>query len=164
MEEGHQKPFGVRENMKWKCTKTTKKKKKDSKIPQLYITACKNSLYDTLKTPSHIRIPCQISQPSETRSKTEFKKMGLKEEFEQNASKAWTLPQNTSNEDLLILYGQYKQATVGNINKSRPGMFKQRERAKWDAWNAAKGKSRDEAMREYNTKVEQLLKEAGCPK
>ncbi|KAK4435569.1 Acyl-CoA-binding protein [Sesamum alatum] len=107
----------------------------------------------------------KISQLSETRSKTEFEKMGLKEEFEEYASKAWnlrSLPQSTSNENLLTLYGLYKQATVGNINTRRPGMFNLRGRAKWDAWNAVKGKSQDAAMREYITKMKQLLKEAGC--
>ena len=40
----------------------------------------------------------------------------LQEEFEEYAEKAKTLPENTSNENKLILYGLYKQATVGNVN------------------------------------------------
>jgi len=42
--------------------------------------------------------------------------MGLQEEFEEYAEKAKTLPDNTSNENKLILYALYKQATVGNVN------------------------------------------------
>ena len=34
----------------------------------------------------------------------------------------------------LEFYGLYKQATVGNINISRPGMMRFKERAKFNAW------------------------------
>ncbi len=87
--------------------------------------------------------------------------MGLKEEFEGYAEKAKTLPENTTNESKLILYGLYKQANIGPVNTSRPGMFNPRDRAKWDAWKAVEGKSKDEAMSDYITKVKQLLEEAG---
>ncbi|XP_059645432.1 acyl-CoA-binding protein isoform X1 [Cornus florida] len=88
--------------------------------------------------------------------------MGLKEEFEEHAQKAMTLPENTSNENKLILYGLYKQATVGPVDTSRPGMFNMRDRAKWDAWKAVEGKSKEEAMSDYITKVKQLLEEAAA--
>lgn len=42
----------------------------------------------------------------------------LQEEFEEYAEKAKTLPENTTNENKLILYGLYKQATVGPVNTS----------------------------------------------
>ncbi|XP_051151709.1 acyl-CoA-binding protein-like [Andrographis paniculata] len=86
--------------------------------------------------------------------------MGLKEEFEEYAAKAKTLPENTSNENMLILYGLYKQATVGNVTTSRPGMLNMKDRAKWDAWKANEGKSSEAAMADYITKVKQLLEEA----
>ncbi|MED6142973.1 Acyl-CoA-binding domain-containing protein 2 [Stylosanthes scabra] len=89
--------------------------------------------------------------------------MGLQEDFEQYAEKAKTLPESTSNENKLILYGLYKQATVGPVNTARPGMFNMRDRAKWDAWKAVEGKSKEEAMNDYITKVKQLLEEAGPP-
>ncbi|KAL0324113.1 UNVERIFIED_CONTAM: Acyl-CoA-binding protein [Sesamum calycinum] len=88
--------------------------------------------------------------------------MGFEEEFEEHCAKAKTLPQNTTNENLLILYGLFKQATVGKINTSRPGMFNMKDRAKWDAWKAVEGKSQDEAMGDYITKVKQLLEEAAA--
>ena len=44
--------------------------------------------------------------------------MDMQEDFEQYAEKAKTLPPTQSNEDLLILYGLYKQATVGPVNTS----------------------------------------------
>ncbi|CAA0838267.1 Acyl-CoA-binding domain-containing protein 6 [Striga hermonthica] len=87
--------------------------------------------------------------------------MGLKEEFDEYAEKAKTLPESISNENKLILYGLYKQSTVGNINTGCPGMFNMRDRAKWDAWKAVEGKSQETAMSDYITKVKQLLEEAG---
>ncbi|XP_010255747.1 PREDICTED: acyl-CoA-binding protein [Nelumbo nucifera] len=88
--------------------------------------------------------------------------MGLKEEFEEYAEKAKTLPETTTNENKLILYGLYKQATVGPVNTSRPGLFNMRDRAKWDAWKAVEGKSQEEAMSDYITKVKQLQEEAAA--
>lgn len=42
----------------------------------------------------------------------------MQEEFEDHAELAKTLPDNTTNESKLILYGLYKQATVGPVNTS----------------------------------------------
>ncbi|KAK8947888.1 Acyl-CoA-binding protein [Platanthera guangdongensis] len=84
----------------------------------------------------------------------------MQEEFEEHAEKAKTLPENTSNENKLILYGLYKQATVGNVNTGRPSILSPRDRAKWDAWKANEGKSAEEAMGDYITKVKQLLEAA----
>jgi len=82
--------------------------------------------------------------------------MGLKEDFEAAAAAAKTLPSNVSNEDKLALYGLFKQATVGDCNIDKPGIFDPTGRAKWDAWNAQKGKSQDQAMEEYIMKVEEM--------
>jgi len=41
---------------------------------------------------------------------------GMQEEFEEHAEKAKTLPDTTTNENKLILYGLYKQATVSDVN------------------------------------------------
>ncbi|CAN6208971.1 unnamed protein product, partial [Urochloa humidicola] len=88
--------------------------------------------------------------------------MGLQEEFEEYAEKAKTLPDSTTNENKLILYGLYKQATVGDVNTGRPGIFNLKDKAKWDAWKAVEGKSKEEAMTDYITKVKQLLEEAAA--
>lgn len=42
----------------------------------------------------------------------------MQEEFEEHAEKVKTLPETTTNENKLILYGLYKQATVGDVNTS----------------------------------------------
>jgi len=45
--------------------------------------------------------------------------------------------------------GRYKQATVGDVNTARPGMFDLKGKYKWDKWNEQKGKSQEEAETEY---------------
>ncbi|KAB2618331.1 acyl-CoA-binding protein-like [Pyrus ussuriensis x Pyrus communis] len=80
----------------------------------------------------------------------------LEEEFKEYAEKAKSLPPRTTDADKLILYGLYKQATVGSVNTNRPGFFSPTERAKWDAWKAVEGKNKEEAMAEYIAKVKQL--------
>lgn len=52
---------------------------------------------------------------------------------------------------LLQFYGLYKQATVGDCDTKRPGLFQLTAKAKWDAWNALKGKSTLDAMAQYTT-------------
>ena len=49
----------------------------------------------------------------------------------------------------LEFYGLYKQATVGDVNCEAPWGFQIVQRAKWDAWNAVKGMSKDDAMLKY---------------
>lgn len=53
------------------------------------------------------------------------------------------------NDVMLDLYALYKQATVGDVTGSRPGMLDLRGRAKWDAWEKRKGTSKDAAMQAY---------------
>ena len=71
------------------------------------------------------------------------------------------LSRRPSNEQLLQLYGLYKQATAGDAAGSRPGMLDLVGRAKWDAWAARKGTSRDEARRRYVSLVDELAKTLG---
>ncbi|KTW29422.1 hypothetical protein T552_01373 [Pneumocystis carinii B80] len=75
--------------------------------------------------------------------------MSLIEEFEQAAKDVKNLSLTPSDSELLELYALYKQATEGDINKERPGFFDAKGKCKWDAWNKQKGKSKEDAMREY---------------
>ncbi|CAO3697969.1 hypothetical protein G6F70_002731 [Rhizopus microsporus] len=56
----------------------------------------------------------------------------------------------------LHFYGLFKQATVGDVNTSRPSLFEFVARAKWDAWNKCKGLSPAEAKLKYIESVEEL--------
>ena len=59
------------------------------------------------------------------------------------------------------VYALYKQATVGDINTERPGMFDMKGKAKWDAWNSKKGMSQDEAKQNYVDLSKQLKEKHG---
>ncbi|KAG1150892.1 hypothetical protein G6F37_003335 [Rhizopus arrhizus] len=61
-----------------------------------------------------------------------------------------------SNDKKLHFYGLFKQATIGDINKPKPGLFEFVARAKWDAWNSCKGLSFREARNKYIESVEAL--------
>jgi diazepam-binding inhibitor (GABA receptor modulator, acyl-CoA-binding protein) len=54
-----------------------------------------------------------------------------------------------SNEELLKLYGLYKQATEGDNNEERPGGFDFVAAAKYNSWLSYKGKSKTEAAEDY---------------
>ena len=60
-----------------------------------------------------------------------------------------------SQEDMLEFYGLFKQANIGDVNTERPGMFDLKGKAKWDAWEAKKGMSSDDAKTAYVAKVQE---------
>ncbi len=80
----------------------------------------------------------------------------LKAQFEAAAAAAQKLEKRPSNDDLLEMYGLYKQATAGDVSGERPGGFDFRGGAKFDAWSELKGVDSEEAMRRYVAKVESL--------
>lgn len=60
------------------------------------------------------------------------------------------------NDTLLELYSYFKQASAGDAAGTRPGAFDFVARAKYDAWAARKGMSKDVAIRGYIKLVEHL--------
>ncbi|XP_078260552.1 acyl-CoA-binding protein isoform X3 [Rhinoraja longicauda] len=62
---------------------------------------------------------------------------------------------------MLIIYSLYKQAVVGDVNTARPGILDLKGKAKWDAWNGQKGTSKEEAMKKYIEKVQELKGKLG---
>ncbi|XP_078538519.1 acyl-CoA-binding protein [Lissotriton helveticus] len=82
-------------------------------------------------------------------------------EFDKAAEDVKNLKTKPSDEDMLMVYALYKQAGVGDINTDRPGMLDFKGKAKWDAWEKQKGKSKEDAMKEYIALVEQLKTKCG---
>eukprot|EP00211_Chloroparvula_japonica_P010469 CAMPEP_0119131306 /NCGR_PEP_ID=MMETSP1310-20130426/9990_1 /TAXON_ID=464262 /ORGANISM="Genus nov. species nov., Strain RCC2339" /LENGTH=85 /DNA_ID=CAMNT_0007121871 /DNA_START=23 /DNA_END=280 /DNA_ORIENTATION=+ len=82
--------------------------------------------------------------------------MGLDDDFKTAADEATKLPSKPSDADMLVLYGLFKQANVGDCNTSKPGFLDMKGRAKWDAWKKLEGKGQDDAKRDYISKVEEL--------
>lgn len=82
--------------------------------------------------------------------------MSNSEEFTAAAKKVKELTVRPSDQELLDLYGYFKQATVGDTNTGRPGMFYMKDRAKWDNWNSRKGISKEDAEKAYIKLVAEL--------
>ena len=70
-------------------------------------------------------------------------------EFEKAAEAVKKLTTRPTNEELLDLYGLYKQATIGDCDTDRPGLLDPKGRAKWDKWNGNRGTSKEDAEKKY---------------
>lgn len=82
--------------------------------------------------------------------------MELQHQFETAVIRSKELTKRPSNEELLMLYALFKQATDGDVSGDRPGGFDFKAIAKYDAWAEVKGKAKTEAMQEYIQLVERL--------
>lgn len=91
----------------------------------------------------------------------------LQKQFESYAEKIKNAP-STEKEKIddstkLKFYMYYKQATVGDINTTKPtnssilSLFPSNEQIKWDGWNSLKGVSKEEAMQTYIMLAKQHL-------
>lgn len=82
----------------------------------------------------------------------------VSELFEKKAQEVNNLPTKPTTDELLKLYSLYKQATIGDCNTERPGIFNIRDRTKWDSWNALKGTlTQEEAEQQYIEFVDELI-------
>ncbi len=83
--------------------------------------------------------------------------MDLKEKFEQAVADSKNLSERPANDVLLQLYSLYKQASEGDVNTEPPSNpFDFVAKAKHNAWEALKGKSKEDAMNEYVALIEKL--------
>ncbi|XP_061530030.1 acyl-CoA-binding domain-containing protein 7-like isoform X2 [Phycodurus eques] len=82
-------------------------------------------------------------------------------EFEKTAEDVKNLKTRPSDQELLDLYGLYKQAIVGDVDTDRPGLFDMKGKAKWDAWSSRKGMSKDDAMSAYIALAKELISKLG---
>jgi acyl-CoA-binding protein len=80
----------------------------------------------------------------------------LQAKFEAAVANSKNLSERPDNATLLKIYGLYKQATAGDNTEKKPGFGDMVGRAKWDAWNAVKGASKDDAMQQYIDLIESL--------
>ncbi|XP_017575321.1 acyl-CoA-binding domain-containing protein 7 [Pygocentrus nattereri] len=87
--------------------------------------------------------------------------MTLQKEFAQYADDVKKVKTRPTDQELLDLYGLYKQAVVGDINIDKPGMTDLKGKAKWDAWNSRKGMSKDDAMTAYIALAKESINKYG---
>uniref|UniRef100_A0A4W5RKR1 Acyl-CoA binding domain containing 7 n=1 Tax=Hucho hucho TaxID=62062 RepID=A0A4W5RKR1_9TELE len=64
--------------------------------------------------------------------------MSLQAEFERVADDVKKVKSRPSDQELLDMYGLYKQAIFGDINIDKPGMLDMKGKAKWEAWDSRK--------------------------
>lgn len=63
--------------------------------------------------------------------------------------------------ELLTVYGLFKQSKFGDNNTDKPGFFDFKGCKKWDAWESQKGKSQNEAKQQYINLSMELFKTYG---
>lgn len=85
--------------------------------------------------------------------------MELQQQFEAAVARSKDLTKRPTNEELLDLYALFKQASEGDVTGDRPGGFDFKAIAKYDAWAERKGKSKEDAMKEYITLMDRLYAE-----
>jgi diazepam-binding inhibitor (GABA receptor modulator, acyl-CoA-binding protein) len=81
--------------------------------------------------------------------------------FDQSAENAKKLKSTPGNDDLLELYANFKQGTVGDCNTEKPGLLDFKGKAKWEAWNGKKGATKEAAQQAYVDKVKELVEKHG---
>jgi len=80
----------------------------------------------------------------------------LQAAFDDAVANSKKLSERPDNNTLLLIYGLYKQATVGDITEKKPGFGDLVGRAKWDAWNKLKGIDTDAAKKHYIDLIKKL--------
>ena len=83
----------------------------------------------------------------------------IEKEFQKCSQEIKKIKTKPSDKDLLILYGLYKQSTIGDCNTEKPGFLQFKEKSKWESWNNYKGKNKEESMKEYISKVKEIFNE-----
>ena len=83
--------------------------------------------------------------------------MSNSKEFLTAADYVKKLKTTPTNDELSVLYGLYKQATVGDINITKPVFFNFKESKKWDSWNQYKGMDRYDSEVKYIMTVNELI-------
>ncbi|XP_036264327.1 diazepam-binding inhibitor-like 5 [Pipistrellus kuhlii] len=79
-------------------------------------------------------------------------------EFELACAAVKQLKGPVSEQEKLVVYSFYKQATQGDCNIPAPPDTDVKAKAKWEAWNEKRGTSKMDAMRIYVAKIEELKK------
>jgi carboxylesterase len=87
--------------------------------------------------------------------------MAQPDAFAEAQARVKTLARRPSNDELLALYGLYKQATEGDATGKRPGLLDPKGRAKHDAWAGRRGTSAEDARSAYVALVGELVKRHG---
>ncbi|CDK26240.1 unnamed protein product [Kuraishia capsulata CBS 1993] len=81
----------------------------------------------------------------------------VSQEFTDKAAAVSSLSKRPSDDELLKLYGLYKQATVGDNETTKPGVFDFKGKYKWESWEGLKGTSQEDAEAQYIELATELI-------
>jgi len=82
--------------------------------------------------------------------------MSLVEKFEAAATEVRSFTKKPTNDELLKLYGLFKQAKEGDNTTGQPWAWQMEAAAKWQSWTSFKGTSKEDAMKKYIETVDEL--------
>jgi diazepam-binding inhibitor (GABA receptor modulator, acyl-CoA-binding protein) len=82
--------------------------------------------------------------------------MSLESDFQSAVDRTKTFTKRPDNQELLDLYGLFKQASEGDVTGEKPGGFDFKAILKFESWEKQKGKTKEAAMAEYTTLVNKL--------
>ena len=82
--------------------------------------------------------------------------MIIKKLFMDASKEVHNLRNKPSDNELLELYANYKQGTVGDINIEKPSFYMFKDLSKWSAWNNLQGVPKIQAQVNYIKLVEEL--------
>ena len=82
--------------------------------------------------------------------------MSLDEYFDTAAEEVKKLNKKPSDKDLLLLYGLFKQSTIGTNNEVKPSIFNIKEVSKWNSWYENRMLSKNMAKRKYIELVQEF--------
>lgn len=100
-------------------------------------------------------VPLKKNEPTKSSNHT---MTALEQKFEDAKKRVMELPEKPGNDVMLELYALNKQATIGDINIDKPGMFDFVAAAKYNAWNGKKGISKEDAQQRYIDYVDSLFR------
>jgi len=75
--------------------------------------------------------------------------MNFENDFNKQAEWVRQTDMPATNEEKVLCYGYYKQATLGDNNTPAPWMINLKERTKWNMWNENKSMSKERAKELY---------------
>lgn len=82
----------------------------------------------------------------------------LNQSFESAVQIVNNLKVKPTNEELLLVYGLFKQSKFGDNNTQKPGFMDFKGCKKWEAWDSVKGKEQNIAKQEYINLAMDLFK------
>ena len=85
----------------------------------------------------------------------------LQNKFTQVADLVKKVKTQPSDEELLKLYGLFKQITVGDINIEKPSLLSFKAKAKYNAWYNLRGKKKIDCIQEYVLFAVEVIKKYG---